>query len=137
MDGHAVSSPPSSSLTPIAKPITVSEVNPAGSPFDSYILFSYGYLVCVTCFDPTWRSGLTREASACMVIPLSMMSLVQNIKFQLASVASLFFVMACWIFIFAHHGLDQEIPAFGNNQSSLIGFVLNNFAFVSFLPRLM
>lgn len=67
-----------------------------------------------------------------MVIPLSVMSLVQNIKFQLASVAALFFVMASWIFIFANHGFDQGIPAFGNDQSSLIGFVLNNFAFVGF-----
>jgi hypothetical protein len=59
------------------------------------------------------------------------MSLVQNIKFQLASVATLFFVMGCWIFIFAHKGFHQDIPAFGNDQGSLIGFVLNNFAFVS------
>jgi hypothetical protein len=66
-----------------------------------------------------------------MVIPLSVMSLVQNIKFQLASVATLLFVMGCWIFIFAHKGFHQNIPVFGKDQSSLIGFVLNNFAFVS------
>jgi hypothetical protein len=65
-----------------------------------------------------------------MVLPLSVMSLVQNIKFQLASVASLSFVMVVWIYIFATHGLDLAIPAFGNNQSALIGFVLSNFAFV-------
>jgi len=59
------------------------------------------------------------------------MSLVQNIKLQLASVATLLFVMGCWIFIFAHKGFHQDIPAFGNDQGSLIGFVLNNFAFVS------
>jgi hypothetical protein len=68
-----------------------------------------------------------------MVLPLSMMSLVQNIKFQLASVAILFFVMVSWIAIFAQHGLDLEIPVIGRSQSSLVGFVLNNFAFVSFL----
>jgi hypothetical protein len=60
-----------------------------------------------------------------------MMSLVDNIKFQLASVATLFFIMVCWVVIFAKHGLDQGIPAIGTSQSSLIGFVLNNFAFVS------
>lgn len=70
-----------------------------------------------------------------MVIPLSMMSLVQNIKFQLASVAILFFVMASWIVIFAQHGLDLDIPVVGNSQSTLVGFVLNNFAFVSSLTR--
>jgi len=59
------------------------------------------------------------------------MSLVENIKFQMASVATLFFVMAIWIFLFANHGLDQAVPAIGPTQGSLVGFVLNNFAFVS------
>jgi hypothetical protein len=68
-----------------------------------------------------------------MVIPLSMMTLVQNIKFQLASVATLIFIMLAWIIIFAEHGFNQEVPAIGNNQGSLVGFVLNNFAFVSSL----
>lgn len=58
------------------------------------------------------------------------MTLVGNIKFQLASVAALFFVMISWIAIFVKHGLNQSIPAIGDNQSSLVGFVLNNFAFV-------
>jgi hypothetical protein len=66
-----------------------------------------------------------------MVLPLSMMSLVENIKFQLVSVAVLFFIMISWIIIFARHGLDRNIPLIGNNQSTLVGFVLNNFAFVS------
>jgi hypothetical protein len=66
-----------------------------------------------------------------MVIPLSVLSLVQNIKFQLASVATLFLVMMIWIYIFASHGLDLPIPAVGSNQSGLVGFVLSNFAFVS------
>jgi hypothetical protein len=66
-----------------------------------------------------------------MVIPLSMMSLVENIKFQLASVAALFCVMISWIYIFASHGLEQNIPTFGGSQGSLVGFVLNNFGFVS------
>ena len=70
-----------------------------------------------------------------MVLPLSMMSLVENIKFQLASVAVLFLVMVSWIVIFAQHGLDLEIPAVGHSQSSLLGFVLNNFAFVSLLNK--
>ena len=61
-----------------------------------------------------------------------MMTLVQNIKFQLASAATLFIIMIIWVVIFAEHGLNQDIPAFGSNQSSLVGFVLNNFAFVSF-----
>jgi hypothetical protein len=51
-----------------------------------------------------------------MVLPLSVMSLVQNIKFQLASVAALFFVMIVWIFIFANHGLNLTIPIVGSNQ---------------------
>lgn len=70
-----------------------------------------------------------------MVIPLSVMSLVENIKFQLASVAVLFFVMISWIVIFAQNGLDIDIPVIGSNQSTLVGFVLNNFAFVSSLTR--
>jgi len=70
-----------------------------------------------------------------MVLPLSVMSLVQNIKFQIASVATLFFVILIWIYIFAHHGLDYTVPAVGNNQSTLVGFVLGNFAFVSLRPK--
>ena len=66
-----------------------------------------------------------------MVIPLSLMSLVQNIKFQFVSVAVLFFIMLAWIYLFVHHGLHVHIPVFGSNQSGLIGFVLNNLAFVS------
>jgi hypothetical protein len=66
-----------------------------------------------------------------MVIPLSLLSLVQNIKFQLASVATLFFVMMVWIYLFSSHGFDLPIPAVGSNQSGLVGFVLSNFAFVS------
>jgi hypothetical protein len=62
-----------------------------------------------------------------------MMTLVQNIKFQLASAATLFFIMVAWVVIFAKHGLNQDVPAIGSNQSSLVGFVLNNFAFVSLL----
>jgi hypothetical protein len=65
-----------------------------------------------------------------MVLPLSVMSLVQNIKFQLASVATLLFVMATWIYIFSHQGLNLAIPVVGSDQSSLVGFVLSNFAFV-------
>jgi hypothetical protein len=59
------------------------------------------------------------------------MSLVQNINFQLASVAILLFVMTIWIYVFAHHGLNLAIPAIGGDQSSLVGFVLSNFAFVN------
>lgn len=59
------------------------------------------------------------------------MSLVENIKFQMASVATLFFVMIVWIFLFVNHGLDQAVPTVGPTQGSLVGFVLNNFAFVS------
>jgi hypothetical protein len=65
-----------------------------------------------------------------MVLPLSVMSLVQNIKFQIASVATLFFVLTIWIYLFAHHGLDHVVPPVGDNQSTLVGFVLGNFAFV-------
>jgi hypothetical protein len=65
-----------------------------------------------------------------MVLPLSVMSLVQNIKFQLLSVASLFFVMVVWVFLFADHGFSLSIPVLGHNQSALMGFVFSNFAFV-------
>lgn len=68
-----------------------------GSPFESYILFSLGYII-----------------AACMVIPLSVLSLVENIKFQLASAATLFFVMGTWIYIFASDKLDQNIPVVGS-----------------------
>lgn len=65
-----------------------------------------------------------------MVLPLSAMSLVQNIKFQLISVATLFFVIVVWIYLFADNGLDLAIPVVGRNQSVLMGFVLSNFGFV-------
>ncbi|TVY92647.1 hypothetical protein LAWI1_G002418 [Lachnellula willkommii] len=97
--------------------ICTTEVNSSGSPFDTYILFSFGYLI-----------------SAAMVLPLSVMSLVQNIKFQIASVGTLFFVIIVWIYIFAQHGLEQTVPPVGNDQSTLIGFVLGNFAFITTIP---
>jgi hypothetical protein len=65
-----------------------------------------------------------------MVIPLSVVSLVQNIKFQLASVAVLSFILVAWIFIFVRHGFGVEIAAIGSNQSGLIGLLLSNFSFV-------
>jgi len=77
-----------------------------GSPFESYILGSIGYII-----------------AACMVIPLSVLSLVQNIKFQLASAATLFFVMGTWIYIFASDKLDQTIPAIG----SMYMFILKRY----------
>ncbi|TVY28961.1 hypothetical protein LHYA1_G001672 [Lachnellula hyalina] len=97
--------------------VCATEVTSSGSPFDTYILFSFGYLI-----------------SAAMVLPLSVMSLVQNIKFQIASVATLFFVIIVWIYIFAKHGLEQTVPPVGNDQSTLIGFVLGNFAFITTIP---
>ncbi|TVY34724.1 hypothetical protein LSUB1_G005024 [Lachnellula subtilissima] len=97
--------------------VCATEVTSSGSPFDTYILFSFGYLI-----------------SAAMVLPLSVMSLVQNIKFQIASVATLFFVIIVWIYIFAQHGLGQTVPPVGNDQSTLIGFVLGNFAFITTIP---
>ncbi|KAL7272460.1 hypothetical protein RUND412_004727 [Rhizina undulata] len=96
--------------------VCVSTVS-SGSPFNSYILFSLGYLI-----------------SVCLVFPLSAMSLVQNIKFQLASVGVLFLVLAIWIFMFAEHGLNLSIPTVGSDQSSLMGFILNNFAFITTVP---
>ncbi|KUJ07081.1 uncharacterized protein LY89DRAFT_789882 [Mollisia scopiformis] len=93
--------------------VCVSSIDSSGLIFDSYILFSFGYLI-----------------AAAMVLPLSVMSLVQNIKFQLISVATLFFVMIVWIFLFASHGLDLAVPAIGHNQSALVGFTLSNFAFL-------
>jgi len=74
----------------------VSTIKASGSPFSTYILFSFGYIV-----------------SACMVLPISMMSLVQNIKFQLVSTVVLFFVMSSWIYVFANDGLSRNVPAVG------------------------
>jgi len=71
------------------------------------------------------------QISACLVLPLSVVSLAQNIKFQLASVAVLSFILLAWVFIFARNGLGLEIPVVGSDQSGLIGLLLNNFAFVS------
>ena len=82
-----------------------------------------------TVLRPSFQNWLG-QISAAMVLPLSVMSLVQNIKFQLASVVILLFVMSSWVFIFAKQGFDLPTLAIGSNQSSLIGFVLNNFAFV-------
>lgn len=97
--------------------VCVSKISSSGSPFNSYILFSFGYLI-----------------SAALVLPLSLMSLVENIKFQLASVATLFVVMAIWIYIFASHGLNRGVPLIGSDQSGLVGFVISNFAFITTVP---
>jgi len=95
----------------------VTQIQAAGSPFDDYILFSLGYLV-----------------SAALVLPLSMLTLVKNIKVQIASAATLFFIIGAWIVIFKRTGLGEPIPAGGRNYTNLIGFVLNNFAFITTVP---
>ena len=87
--------------------VCATKVNPDGSPFESYILGSFGYII-----------------AACMVIPLSLLSLVENIKFQLASAGTLFFVMGTWIYIFASDKLDQDIPTFGSMYISFLTKVL-------------
>jgi len=79
--------------------LCATKINPNGSPFESYILGSFGYII-----------------AASVVIPLSVLSLVQNIKFQLVSAATLFFIMGAWIYIFASDKLDQSIPAIGSKH---------------------
>lgn len=43
----------------------------------------------------------------------------------------LIFIASIWILLFAEHGMNLPLPAIGHSQGALVGFVLNNFAFVS------
>ncbi|TVY41556.1 hypothetical protein LOCC1_G005111 [Lachnellula occidentalis] len=101
--------------------VNISSIIISNQTMDSLLIRLF-HKTCAVSFTEGW-------ISVAMVLPLSVMSLVQNIKFQIASVATLFFVLIVWIYIFAKHGLEQTVPAVGNDQSTLVGFVLGNFAF--------
>lgn len=70
-----------------------------------------------------------------LILPLSLIHLVDNIIFQVASFIVLLTITIVWIVIFALRGLNfNPIPIVGRDQSTVAGFVLSNFSFVSLYP---
>ena len=108
--------------------IVTSVTSFSGSPFTSYLLFSFGYLVCPVFWIILKSIG---QIAVVLVLPLSLLRLGQNIFVQLLSAAALICVFIIWVYTFSRHGLNNTVPVIGNNQTQLIGFVISNFAFVS------
>ncbi|KAH0835793.1 AAAP amino acid permease [Lanmaoa asiatica] len=98
---------------------TVNQIPPNGSSaFSGYILGSFGTLITLS-----------------LILPLSLIRLVDNIIFQVASFIVLLITTIVWVVIFALSGLNANaIPVVGYNQSSVVGFVLSNFSFVTMIP---
>ncbi|KAH7887300.1 AAAP amino acid permease [Phlebopus sp. FC_14] len=91
--------------------------NGAGA-FSGEILGSFGTLIVLV-----------------LVLPLSLLQLVDNIKFQVASFIVLIVITLLWIVVFARTGVHHYyVPVVGQDQSSVVGFVLSNFAFVTTIP---
>ncbi|KAG8217068.1 hypothetical protein J3R82DRAFT_5067 [Butyriboletus roseoflavus] len=90
----------------------------SSSAFSGYILGSLGTLISMS-----------------LILPLSLIHLVDNIIFQVASFIVLLIISIIWIVIFILNGLNSNpIPVVGHDQSTVAGFVLSNFSFVMTVP---
>lgn len=86
--------------------------------FTDYIMFSFGTLIAFV-----------------LILPLSLIHLTDNIKFQVASLILLLCITVVWIPTCIQVGLHNvSIPVVGSNQSNAVGFVLSTFAFVTTIP---
>ncbi|KAF8550992.1 hypothetical protein OG21DRAFT_1445836 [Imleria badia] len=99
--------------------VCVNQIPLSGSSaFSGHILGSFGTLITIS-----------------LILPLSLVHLVDNIIFQIASFFILLIITVVWIVIFAVTGLNtNHIPAVGHAQSTVVGFVLSNFSFVTTIP---
>ncbi|CAG8519533.1 4830_t:CDS:2 [Acaulospora colombiana] len=70
-----------------------------------------------------------------MVMPLSIFSLSDNIKVQIASLFGLVFIFCGWLVTFFKQGLKTSyVPLIGENMSDVIGTVIFNYAFITTVP---
>ncbi|KAG9315158.1 AAAP amino acid permease [Chiua virens] len=88
------------------------------SAFSGHILGSFGTLITIS-----------------LILPLSLIHLVDNIIFQVVSFIVLLGITIIWIVIFAIKGFNiDRTPVVGHDQSTVAGFVLSNFSFVTTIP---
>ncbi|KAI9225267.1 MAG: hypothetical protein DHS80DRAFT_20683, partial [Piptocephalis tieghemiana] len=89
------------------------------SPFgDRYLLASAGYLL-----------------SATIVLPLSLLNLVDNIKTQVISLISLIIIVIIWLILFLLHGLHpQYMPPLGLDHSQVLGTIIFNYVYMTTIP---
>ncbi|KAF9516504.1 hypothetical protein BS47DRAFT_1315345 [Hydnum rufescens UP504] len=86
--------------------------------FNDYIFISFGYLMTFV-----------------LVLPLGLIHLTDNIKFQIASFITLLFIVIVWVVTFCQVGIkNYPIPVVASNQGTVVGFVISNFAFVTTIP---
>lgn len=107
-------------LYPNQRWICVSTETPSDSPFDddAYMLFTVGFILMM-----------------CIVIPMGMLNLDDNIIVQIAADVFLVVVTVDFLVTFILHGLDfSKIPAVGADQSQVLGNIMSNFAFITTIP---
>lgn len=86
--------------------------------FSDYIFISFGYLITLA-----------------LVLPLCLIQLSDNIKYQIASFITLLVICIIWIVTFFQVGItNYPIPVVASNQGTVIGYVISNFAFVTTIP---
>lgn len=65
-------------------------------------------------------------------MPLGLIHLSDNIKFQIASFITLLIITIVWVVTFIQVGIkNHPIPVVGSDQGTVVGYVISNFAFVS------
>ena len=91
-------------------------------------------------FGATWMfTSIGFLVAAAIIVPLCFFSLVDNVKFQIASIVLLIFIWLSWIVIFTwgliNHGQIDEFVFFKRDgQHSLLGMVLFNYAYLTMIP---
>ncbi|RHZ72484.1 hypothetical protein Glove_242g37 [Diversispora epigaea] len=97
----------------------VREQGLTGSPFGKdYMLITVGFLI-----------------SLAIVIPASVVELVDNIRIQIVSLITLALIIISWLVTFMIHGLDSDrVPLVGTDFSQAVGTVLFNYAFIVMIP---
>ena len=75
---------------------------------------------------------MLQQITLVLVLPLGLIQLSENIKFQIASFITLFVITIVWIATFFQVGItNNPISAVGTSQGTVVGYVISNFAFVS------
>ncbi|KAG0015994.1 hypothetical protein BGZ80_009500 [Entomortierella chlamydospora] len=98
--------------------ICVTEQLAAASPFTGVMIMTTGVLL-----------------SLCMIVPLGLLKLSENIWLQLASFVLILLIMLEWIVTFCLEGLDTSlVPAVGSDISQTFGTILFNYAFITTVP---
>ena len=82
---------------------------------------------------------MPQQITLALALPLGLIQLSDNIKFQIASFITLILITIVWIVTFFQVGItNNSIPAVASDQGTVVGYVISNFAFVSIttlLPR--